>query len=336
MNVNDFFSSNSYVFLPTKNNPKVALTIDNKVVIKNSFDLYNPFSTKAKLLKIFLHFGFKYFNSFFKFIFRVNQKQQSPILKYLEKKLNQNLISSVYFATTNDKVVIQLQTNHAEVVGYLKFPLNEIGIKQIRNEMRALEVLSSNNIVAPYLLADQFNGIPFFLLQDLGNNIGIHNPKFIFELACKFKRNERYILLHHPRIKSLLHELHNMGLNELHDKLTNICLNSTCEYLLVYEHGDFAPWNVVNFEGRLIPFDFEYFVNDGLESLDLIKYFYQTGTLLKNKKGVDLILFIQNQLNLGEFKYFLTIFLIKEIHLKKNLKQDFKIENDLLNILDIR
>ena len=46
---NNFFSSNQYLFLPTKRNPKVALVIDDVNLIDNAFKLYNPFSKKAKI-----------------------------------------------------------------------------------------------------------------------------------------------------------------------------------------------------------------------------------------------------------------------------------------------
>ena len=43
----EFFSLNSYIYLPTKQNPKVALVVDNSDLANNAFKLYNPFSFKA-------------------------------------------------------------------------------------------------------------------------------------------------------------------------------------------------------------------------------------------------------------------------------------------------
>ena len=51
MNATDFLSSNSYIYLPTSKNPKVALVVDNSALAQNAFKLYNPFSQKAKLFK---------------------------------------------------------------------------------------------------------------------------------------------------------------------------------------------------------------------------------------------------------------------------------------------
>ena len=39
MNGIDFFSNNTYIFLPTLKNPRVALAIDDKDIANNSFEL---------------------------------------------------------------------------------------------------------------------------------------------------------------------------------------------------------------------------------------------------------------------------------------------------------
>ena len=56
---------------------------------------------------------------------------------------------------------------------------------------------------------------------------------------------------------------------------------SEVNYLEVYEHGDFAPWNLMVTEKGIIPFDFEYFEEFGLEYLDEIKYHFQIEHFLK-------------------------------------------------------
>lgn len=333
MNVIDFFSSNSYVFLPTKNNPKVALAVENKAFINNAFNLYNPFSIKAKLFKIIIRFGFNYFNNFFKFIFRVSHKDQSPFLKYLEDKLGQKLIASVYFATANDKVVIQLQNINADVIGYLKYPLNENGLHHLKNEKNALDILSANNLVDCYILFDYFRDRPFLLLVNLDGDIDFVPKLHIIELLSRFKRNSTYLLAEHPRIIQLKKDLriHNLGIYL--PLIERLCLNSSMNYSLVYEHGDFAPWNIMKIQDEYIPFDFEHFVENGLEHFDLIKYYYQIGKLLKKKNGLKLFEFVNLNSNIPEFKTLFQMFLIKEIQRNSEECVSFDFEIDLLKHL---
>ena len=131
----DFFSSNSYIYLPTKQNPKVALVVDSSELAINAFKLYNPFSSKAKKFKSVVKFLVLRFNILFKIF--TKKENKSEFIVYLEKELNESLVSSLYFATANDKAVLQLQSKEAKILGYLKYPLNKIGFKHIKNEIRA-------------------------------------------------------------------------------------------------------------------------------------------------------------------------------------------------------
>ena len=43
---------------------------------------------------------------------------------------------------------------------------------------------------------------------------------------------------------------------------------------------------------KYIPFDFEYFIENGIEFFDSIKYFYSIGKLIKNKKNRETCYYI--------------------------------------------
>jgi hypothetical protein len=66
-----------------------------------------------------------------------------------------------------------------------------------------------------------------------------------------------------------------------------------------------------------IPFDLEYFEEDGLEYFDLIKYYYSIGSLLKNKDNIELKNFVCSSINAKEIESIYEIFIIKEKILKK-------------------
>ena len=316
MNDTDFFSYNSYLFLPTKQNPKVALAIDNPILAHNAFKLYNPFSKKAQVLKKSFAFLVVNINALSQIIFSV-KKEKSKIVEYLENKLDQKLIVSLYFATANDKVVLQLQTKEAKIIGYVKCPVNEIGLERIKNEIKAFDILSSKKIIEPYMLCDRYENKPFLLLKELDGTIGIVETDHVLDLLKKFKRNESYTLTEHPRIIELKHVLLEYNMLQQLEELETICNHSTEKYALVYEHGDFAPWNIVKVDNQYIPFDFEYFVEEGLEYFDLIKYYYQIGSLLEGKVDKELKEFVCSKINILEIDELYQLYLIKESLMKR-------------------
>ena len=105
------------------------------------------------------------------------------------------------------------------------------------------------------------------------------------------------------------------------------------QYALVYEHGDFTPWNIVNVDKNYIPFDFEHFVEDGLEYFDLIKYYYQIGRLLEDMKAKELTAYIFKQINVKEIRELLQLFLIKEIVRNKEESETCSFEENMLILM---
>jgi len=336
MNKTDFYSANSYIFLPTSKNPKVALVVDNTALAENAFKLYNPFSQKAKFLKKINRLVFANFNVLSKIVWRTTKEEKSAFVSYLEMKLNKSLVSSLYFATIQDKVVMQLQTLDAEVVGYLKYPLNNLGFQHLENEKKAIEILSEKNVIEKYLLHDEFDGKPFLLLTALEGEIGLVEREQIDALLLKFKREKVYKLVDHPRIEGLKRSIDTNSMSKYLPLIEEICQNSTMQYTLVYEHGDFTPWNIVKVKENYIPFDFEYFVENGLEYFDSIKYYYQIGKLLENKKDEKLVEFIQEKVDVSEIKELLALFLIKEILRNKEENELFEFEENIIKVLELK
>ena len=104
---------------------------------------------------------------------------------------------------------------------------------------------------------------------------------------------------------------------------------------VVYEHGDFAPWNIIkNENNELKLFDFECFVEDGLEYMDLIKYHFQIESLLNQKKGNELINIILSKLNTENKNLIFKIYLYKEIMIKHTEKVEYENEINLLELME--
>ncbi len=333
MKQTDFFSKNRYIFLPTSRYLKVALVTDNRELAKNSFNLYRPFSKKAQFLKKIYYLLFVDLNGFSKLFWQSKMQNKSIFIHFLETLLDIPLVSSLYFSTTGDKVVLQLQTLDARIVGYLKYPLNEIGLYHLENEKKAIKILSNNNIVNEYLLYDNFDGKPFLLLDALKGEIGLVERQYVDELLVRFSRKKTYSLAEHPRIKKLKKEVYDLGLVNYLSQIEVLCDQSKEQYALVYEHGDFTPWNIVKVKRVYIPFDFEHFVEDGLEYFDLVKYYYQIGKLLNQLDTATLITFISEQIEIKEIKTILQLFLMKEIIRNKEENEPYEFEANMLEVM---
>lgn len=329
--ISDFFSNDRYIFIPF-NNPKVALVVNNSQIAANSFKIYNPFSMKAKILKKMLYRLFVDANFLLKNISTI--KPKGKFVKHLEEKLNIPIKASIYFSTTQDKVILQLQNNES-IIGYVKYPLNKTGQKRILNEKKALEILYKNNIINyTYLIYDEFCQNSFYLLLPNLNGTIIAKNECIYELIEKFKKNKKSLLKEHPRVLQLLKKAEKEKC--CFDLLSKLISLSVEKYYCVYEHGDFAPWNIMKIDNKLVPFDFEYFEREGLEYLDLIKFYYQIDKLLNKKNGYDLIHSVLYNFNFKEKEIIFKIFLIKEILLKIENKEDFIFEKSLLNLMEKR
>jgi hypothetical protein len=327
-----YFSDNIYLFLPTSKSPKVVLAIDNCVVANNSYKLYNPFSKKAKFLKSCT------FRTLWllRYLPSVQKIKKSEFIKYLEKRLSQEIISSIYYATDQDKVVLQIQSkNRFNIIGYLKIAVNKRGNDKILNEIYAINELRMINIISNNYII--FNGIyenkSFVFLKELSGEAVSIDKVNILELLRKLYRSEKYFLYEHPRVIELRGKLKKQNKNELLVILNKIIKKSDSRFSLVYEHGDFSPWNILNYHGKYQLFDFEYFNKDGLEYIDMIKYNYQVGYLLKKLDFVNLKLMIKSKIKHKDFEVLYTIFLISEI--SKELEENINTRklNDLLKQL---
>ncbi len=328
MRETDFLSLNNYIYLPTKKNPKVVLAVDSAVMSKNSYQLYNPFSSKAKAFKKVTAFLFSNCNRIARLFWQVHRGSKSSFIRYLEAKLGLPLVSSIYFATAKDKVVLQLQNREEQIIGYIKYPISEIGIKHIETEHRAIKALSAQGIIQDALIYDYYNDNPYLLLTNLDGKTGIFENKQIEKLLLKFTRGEAFLLKDHPRILSLKKSLNNLVLNEYLTLLERVCLKSSKEYALAFEHGDFAPWNIIEVNEELTPFDFEYFVENGIEDFDLIKYHFQVGRLILGKESGGLIAHIFENTELAENESLLILYLLKEIirNKEENETSDFEVK----------
>jgi len=328
-----FFSEDTYLSIPNRKNPKVILAFGNKKIVKNSFEIYNPFSTKAKLFKWVVRFFGIHFKSLVLKLFDVEKHQNSEFINFLNQEYQTKFTASIYNATLKDKVVIQLQSE-GSIYGYAKFPLNERGLHNIKNEIYAIELLSKIEIINLEMKTFEFHKTPFFILPDLQGHFENISDNEIYQFVESFKKDKILKLKDHLRIIEIRDFLEAQNLIIELDILKSVLKTSKDYYNEVYEHGDFAPWNIVKTKNGMAAFDFEYFVENGLEYFDIIKYHFQVGRLLKGKNQNDLYQYVSDKIGISEIREMLSLFLLKEIMNSYQQNKASNFETKMLNFIN--
>jgi len=330
----DFLSQSKYIYVPNKKDPKIILAVDNRLTAQNSLKIFNPFSKKGRILKSLLIFIFYNLNPIARVLIPNNTIRKSQFISYLENKLDAQITTSIYFATAKDKVVVQIQS-HGSILGFMKFPKTKRGVKHVKKEYKASRVLSKKKFSNKVLLYDQYQGVPFLIHRELKGKIAKVDENDLKAIVQKFKKENKYQLRDHPRIISLRKKLIKKKHNNYVQLLDKVCEVSERKYHVVYEHGDFAPWNIIGDEREYFVYDFEFFEKNGLEYLDLIKYYFQIGTLLENLNNRKLLKLIERKIPISEIKLLFMVFLIKEIDRKTKENESYKYERELLDMLQI-
>ena len=328
----EFKSDNKYIALPSGKNPKVLLAVDNERISKNSFRLYQPFSKKAKLFKYLVE---HYFTTYYKLtqkLFPLQKETKSAFVKYLESKIGIELDISIYLSTDQNKIVLQLQSND-KIYGYLKMPLNSDGAYLLQNEKTAIDILSQKGLARPYVLEDIYKGRTFLILEELKGEITTPSRKMLEGILQGLIKNKQHQLKDHPRVNHIRKTLLINDPFEHLPLLEKMIKDSKNLFYEVYEHGDFAPWNIIKTDKGFEIFDFEYFEREGFENFDLIKYYYQIGKLLKSKRGKELYQFVLSKTKIQNFSEVFSLFLIKEAILQNGGENDAVVENQLLKYI---
>jgi len=323
MNDFDFFSGGKYIYFPFLKSKKAALPSDDRETLNLAQNLYSPFSLKGRLLK-------KIKCNFYCFFGKKVEK--GALISELENRLKVEFITAVYWATDKNKIVVQLINKDTRTIyGYLKISNSKLGDNLIKNEINALEHLKSE--VAPKLIVSGYwKHSPYFIMEHVDGkalNSELDGHVLGSILSKLSLSNKRTKLKDHQRFKGIIQSLKTIkGYDFDGIALKNIYVSSSIE------HGDFAPWNILTNEKsctRLI--DFEMYTFNGIEGLDLIKYYFQHGHLVKKYDGLLLIEYLGNRIKNKDFYTLLLVFLMKEICNKHTECEDFTHDVYILELL---
>lgn len=333
------------------------IPIVNKKVVLNSLEFYNACSGKGKLIKILLKAIVYIFGrySYKLFLSNINYKSIDKSIEDELIKIDGYKYCAILFKenNVNKDYVFQLMDENGKILGYLKYPSNNIRKDFIYNEIVNLNYVNKLNL--------QSVKVPKVLLYSSDKDIFIQSTmsklkydkgkvkenhiKFLNELYSK--TNIKYKFEDSPIYKLLINisnETKDIELIELSNEVLNKISINEVEYC--YSHGDFYPPNMKWHKNLLYVFDWEsgeyntiyydlfhYIANEKLTN-DEINHNKIIESILSNNFIIDKYE-KENKIDKKLRKTMLMLYLYKVIYyFEINLKANKVDDNTIINYID--
>lgn len=200
-----------------------------------------------------------------------------PVREFVEDVLPKVASVVVLVGTSGptQKVTLQLW-NDRQVVGYLKYGEKQTAQNRIKQEAEVLKALPHG--LGPTLLkVEPFGeGLAVVLLPVFGEALGARLPlaSNLISFVQNFPRSSPVVFEDHPWIKKMMSRYTDIPLS---------CITPLAgrKWPVVFQHGDFAPWNIlVKPNGSLKAIDWEYGTAEGFPFIDLAFFILQVGRLI--------------------------------------------------------
>lgn len=323
MNENDLYSNGRYVIIPTKKRSKVALIFNDRSYYALSRLLYNPFSLGGKSIKLV--------SLLFPQLFSSKRSTSGDFVIHLEKVLNIEILTSIYWATDGNKFVLQIiDKNKKAIFGYVKISNSTIGYRAISNESIILHSLPPR-LVPKIIFEGEWRNHKYLIIE---NVTGSTETKLLSRTALnsilkELMLNKTCKLKEHPRYEYLCRFIIDNNIIKP-GELTHF-INEDITVTFSVEHGDFAPWNIICYDkSKYKLIDFEMGCQIGISGLDLIKYYFQYARLILSYKSEKIVHFVKENTELEDFSTYFNLFLLKEIILSFQKHENYSFEFNLL------
>ena len=265
----------SFVVLPSREAPRWMLPTDDSQQIAEAFQIYQPYTMKARMLKRLVSGAIKI--GWIRrlqprlLVASINPLPLERLVTELTGEQRPSFALSLGTATRYSKVTVQVSSSDGVRLAYIKFPLTEAATEHVRHEAETLRLLSQFPALRPHipelLHAGDWQG-SYILIQSCG-------PSGRGPLAFGSAHEQ---LLHtlwslHRRAKPVHVLVNEVGarwrqfaprLDTEWQQLGRRALECACVGLDGIEipcgitHGDFTPPNTRIDKERLFLFDWEY------------------------------------------------------------------------------
>lgn len=276
MELFEFFRPDTpLVAIPSWHAPKVCVACWNKGSIWAGSALLPAFKKRARLRRI---------------VRRLAALFAQPVRASSSKWIFEKLLSDAGCANLTpwamligtpgpaQKITVQLRDEQGKVAAYIKYGESVAAKRRLENEWRTLTTLPDG--IAPRALGFDYVGQGAALLisaaQGAHISLSVRPHLSLIAYLDSLPQHGSVAGHEHPWLRRLFQNS---------DVPLSICECLTKRHWpIVTQHGDFAPWNLLRHEGRIIAIDWEYATLKGFPGADLAYYVLQVGRLIKQWK----------------------------------------------------
>lgn len=236
--------------------------------------LYPAFRKTARLYRLALRL---------KTALAVTSSYQKPGLKWELGEFLQPILPNVESVVVLlgtpgpvQKITVQLWDTD-NVVGYLKFATKPLAQVRLAREHNVLSKLPDG--IAPMVISYRaFNGGMALLTTPIAGepvSASLDSTNEAMKYLTRLQQMPEFPIDQHPWVVRMRNQ-HAESIDGWLDAL------SDRSWPLVFQHGDFVPWNVIrDTDGRLTAIDWEYGTVIGFPKLDLAYYILQIAALMR-------------------------------------------------------
>ena len=198
---------------------------------------------------------------------------------FLSKACRKDLVPWAVLLGTKgpaQKITVELRTQEGKVGAYLKYGETDAAQRRISHEYAVLRVLPRDLAPEPLYLGPLGEGIGLLVSAVRGRPVAAraYLPESVVRYAASLPVSGYCAAEAHPWIARLLAH----GDSQVERWLRVL---GTREWAVLPQHGDFAPWNLLqNGQRRVRAVDWEYGMSEGFPGTDLAYYLLQVGALI--------------------------------------------------------
>ena len=263
--------------LPNWQQPRLFLpVVDGPLQRWKMAKLYPAYKNVARLYRSILKF--RAFSGSGEI--RKTKDNSHSLEAFLKDHFPQPILPVVMLGTPGptQKVIMQLWHPSRGIVAYLKYAEKEKACLRLEKEYHVLSKLPSDIGPRPLKKDNIGNGKGLLITPVQGKPLSVKLPPHpkIEPLLQQLYSSKKMAIDAHPAIRSLY--LRN---TEQVERWIDVLGQRKWE--IVIEHGDFAPWNILqSASGSISVIDWEYGNHQGFPFLDLLYYFFQISFLVKH------------------------------------------------------
>lgn len=280
-NLSLFFPpGDSVVALPSSNKPRLFIPDETPVKRWIKSGLYPATRWQAKIYRSMLRVK----SAIGLGKIKLREASDWPLMEFVEDKITDLKTVVVLVGTPGlfQKITVQLWDSKDQIVGYLKYGETVGSQQKIKTEFKILSKLPSGLGPTPLKYGQLGNGKALLITPVFGKTLDakLPPPVSLYHVLGQMNHLESYFIGEHPWIS----ELRKNDMTNIDQWLNSL---SGKKWPLTIQHGDVAPWNILQSPKGLKLIDWEYGELAGFPYIDLTHYILQVAGLVLRLKPYE-------------------------------------------------